>query len=172
MLSKVASCSLCSIVSAERTFSSRWLSCVRLGSALRRAFGFCLRGLFQAVFSSTRLKAKIVQGAPGAQSANRITSHRITTSPSPCGYDRRCASTLAGFEPVASRLARTRSGSHHQVANLAKDPEPVFKRPARAVKQRSGEVVRAGLYRCRGRPGNPGGAGSFIHLFRQVESRK
>jgi hypothetical protein len=46
--------------------------------------------------------------------------------------------------PCGGWLARTRSGFHHQVVNLASDSESDFKRVAKAAKQRSGRFVRAG----------------------------
>ena len=58
-----------------------------------------------------------------------------------------CAGLTLGYD----RRLYTQRDLHHQVANLAKDPEPAFERAARPVKQRVRELkTGAGLYRCRG----------------------
>ena len=103
MLSKLASCSLYprSIVSAERIFSSRWLSGVRLRSALRRASlaGFAGKGFYRFCFYPSLEAEFFVQG--GARSARcgvaaekPFRPHSLGIS-SPCGAPR--AGSRTGF---------------------------------------------------------------------------
>jgi hypothetical protein len=105
MLSKVASCSLCSrsIVSAERTFSSRWLSGVRLRSALLRASlaGFAGKGFYRFCFYPSLEAEFFVQG--GARSARCGVAAEKPFRPHSLGISSPCGAPGAGSRTGFSR---------------------------------------------------------------------